>query len=112
MAEIKVTRKDLFARIAEEMAHDAEVVAMCEKYIAQLSKKRERKANPEVEEFRASLASFLANAEGPMTNKEIAAAMGVSTQKSAAGLRYLVEKGLVIRTDGEKKSDPAIFVIA
>ena len=41
MAE-KITRKDLFARIAETMKDDHEVVEMCEKYIAQLSKPRRR----------------------------------------------------------------------
>lgn len=112
MAEKKITRKDLFVRIAEEMAHDAEVVEMCNKYIEQLSKPRERKANPEVETFRAAVLEMLQGAAGPMTNKEIAAEMAVSTQKSAAALRNLVERGAVIRTEGEKKSDPATFVAA
>lgn len=111
MAE-KITRKDLFARIAETMKDDPEVVAMCEKYIAQLSKPRTHKTKPEVVEFRAAVASYLAEAEGPMTNKELAAAMECSAQKMAAALRWLVENGNVIRTDGEKKSDPAVFVIA
>lgn len=109
MAE-KITRKDLFARIAETMKDDPEVVAMCEKYIAQLSKPRTHKTKPEVVEFRAAVASYLAEAEGPMTNKELAAAMEVSAQKMAAALRYLVGEGLVSRTEGEKKNDPATFV--
>ena len=108
----KITRKDLFARIAETMKDDPEVVAMCEKYIAQLSKPRVHKTKPEVVEFRAAVASYLADAEEPMTNKELATAMNVSAQKMAAALRWLVENGNVIRTDGEKKNDPAVFVIA
>lgn len=112
MAEKKITRKDLFARIAETMADDAEVVAMCEKYIEQLSKPRERKVKPEVEMFREAVLAMLQEATGPMTNKEVAEAMQVSPQKASAALRFLVERGLVVRTDGEKRSDPATFVAA
>jgi hypothetical protein len=111
MAE-KITRKDLFARIAETMNDDAEVVAMCEKYIAQLSKPRVHKTKPEVVEFREAVAEYLAGAEGPLTNKELSGALGVSHQKMAAALRWLVGEGRVIRTEGEGKSDPATFVIA
>ena len=111
MAE-KITRKDLFARIAETMKDDHEVVEMCEKYIAQLSKPRVHKTKPEVVEFRAAVLAALDNAEGPLTNKELATAMSVSAQKMAAALRYLVGEGQVIRTEGEKKNDPATFVIA
>lgn len=112
MAEKKITRKDLFARIAETMADDAEVVAMCEKYIEQLSKPRERKVKPEVEMFREAVLAMLQEATGPMTNKEVAEAMQVSPQKASAALRFLVERNLVVRIDGEKKSDPATFVAA
>ena len=111
MAE-KITRKDLFARIAETMNDDPQVVEMCEKYIAQLSKPRVHKTKPEVIEFRAAVADYLANAEGPLTNKELAGAFEVSAQKMAAALRWLVGNGNVIRTEGEGKSDPATFVIA
>lgn len=109
MAE-KITRKDLFARIAETMKDDPEVVEMCEKYIAQLSKPRVHKTKPEVVEFRATVASYLAEAEEPMTNKELAAAFECSSQKMAAALRYLEREGLVSRTEGTRKNDPATFV--
>lgn len=111
MAE-KITRKDLFARIAETMHNDPEVVEMCEKYIAQLSKPRVHKTKPEVVEFRAALATYLGEAEGPLTNKELAGVFECSAQKMAAGLRHLVEQGIVTRIEGEKKNDPATFVIA
>lgn len=111
MAE-KITRKDLFARIAEVMHDDPEVVEMCHKYIEQLSKPRVHKIKPEVVEFRAAVATYLAEAEGPLTNKELAAALEVSPQKMAAALRYLVGEGAVIRTEGETKREPAVFVIA
>jgi tRNA A37 methylthiotransferase MiaB len=83
-----------------------------EKYIAQLSKPRVHKTKPEVVEFRAAVATHLANAEEPKTNKELATELEVSPQKMAAALRWLVQNGNVIRTEGEKKSDPATFVIA
>lgn len=111
MAE-KITRKDLFARIANAMSDDPQVVEMCEKYIAQLSKPRVHKTKPEVVEFRAAVADYLSNAEGPLTNKELAAQFNCSAQKMAAALRWLVGNGNVIRTEGEKKNDPATFVIA
>lgn len=111
MAE-KITRKDLFVRIAETMNDDPQVVEMCEKYINQLSKPRVHKTKPEVVEFRQAVASYLADAEGPKTNKELAGELGVSAQKMAAALRWLVGEGHVIRTDGEKRNDPATFVIA
>lgn len=112
MAEKKITRKDLFARIAETMADDAEVVAMCEKYIEQLSKPRERKVKPEVEEFRMAVIQLFVNAGVEMTNKQVAEAMQVSSQKSSAALRTLVERGMIVRVEGEKKSDPAVFHLA
>ena len=111
MAE-KITRKELFVRIAETMNDDPEVVAMCEKYIEQLSKKRVSKPKPEVVEFRAAVADYLNEHEGPHTNKELAGELEVSAQKMAATLRYLVGEGIVIRTEGEHKNDPATFVIA
>lgn len=111
MAE-KITRKDLFARIAETMADDPQVVEMCEKYIAQLSKPRVHKTKPEVIEFRAAVADYIANAEEPLTNKEVAAYFEVSAQKAAAALRWLVGNGNVVRIEGEKKNDPATFVLA
>ena len=54
---------------------------------------------------------MLRGAEGPMTNKEVAEAMQVSPQKASAALRFLVQGQYVTRIEGEKKSDPATFVI-
>ena len=103
------TRKELFTRIAETMANDTEVVAMCEKYIEQLSKPRPKKENKEVMEFRSKVLTLLTNATEPMTNKEVAAEFEVSPQKSSAALRFLVAEGVVERIEGEKKTAPATF---
>lgn len=39
MAEKKVTQKELYERIKVAMAHDAEVVALCDKKIEQIAHK-------------------------------------------------------------------------
>lgn len=109
MAETKKTQKEMFAYIAEAMAHDAEVVEFCEKKVAQLSKPRKHKVNTEAAEFAAGVATYMADAEGPLTNKEIATGLDVKTQKSAAALKRLVSEGVVIRNDETK---PSTFTLA
>lgn len=100
--EKKTTRKELFARIKETMAGDAEVVAMCDKYIETLSKPAKVKPKPEVLEFRAALTTFMSEQTEPMTNKAIAEALEVNSQRCAAGLRFLVGEGLVLRDESTK----------
>lgn len=112
MAEVKVTHKDLFERIKEVMAHDAEVVEMAEKYIERLSKPRKPKVNQAALDFAAAVATHLSEVEGPITNKALAAEMEVSPQKMAAALKRLVESDTVIRIEGETTKDPATFVLA
>lgn len=116
MTETKTTQKDLYARIAEYMADDPEIVAFCEKKIAQIEKNaarpRKPKVNAEVVEFRENVYNALANHDEPVTNKDMAAEFGCSAQKMSAALRYLGREGRVIRHEGEKKSDPATFEIA
>lgn len=115
MAEIKITQKDLYNRIAEFMAEDEEVVAFCHKKIEQIEKAaarpRKSKVNAEVEEFRQNVLNALWGKETPVTNKELAAEFGVSAQKMSAALRVLVKDGKVARIEGEKKSDPATFEV-
>ena len=113
MTETKTTQKDLYARIATEMAYDEEIVEFCAKKIAQIEKNaarpRKPKINQEVIDFREDVFNALANHAEPMTNKELAAEFGVSAQKMSAALRFLVKEGRVDRHEGEKKSDPATF---
>lgn len=94
MAE-KTTQKELFARIAETMSEDAEVVALCEKYIEQLSRPRKKRENTEAIEFRAAVATAMEDAGIPMTLKEIADVMGVSYQKVRPALTALQDAGVV-----------------
>lgn len=112
MAETKVTRKELFERIIDSMADDREVVEMCEKYIAQLTKPRKKTENKEAAEFRAAVATWLAEHEGAYTNAELAEAMGVSAQKMSAALRVLVNNDVVIRIEPESKKDKPAFTLA
>ena len=122
MAEKKITRKELFARIAEVMAGDPEVVEMCEKEIARLSKPRKPRENKAAIAFAEDVFALLEGADGPMTNGEIAGAMSngaqkgeegyVSFQKVAAAIRRLEGEGRVTRIKGEKAKDKDTFVVA
>lgn len=112
MAE-KMTQKQALSVAIEVLEGQGyvEVTEVLVKMLEQKSKPRERKANPEVEQFREAVLDMLRGAEGPMTNKEVAEAMQVSPQKASAALRFLVQGQYVTRIEGEKKSDPATFVI-
>jgi predicted HTH transcriptional regulator len=116
MTETKTTQKDLYARIATALADDPEIVAFCEKKIAQIERNaarpRKTKVNEEVAAFREDVFESLAMKEGPVTNKDMAAEFGVSAQKMSAALRFLVKEGRVTRIEGEKKSTPATFAVA
>ena len=114
MAETKTTQKDLYARIATYMADDPEIVAFCEKKIAQIEKNASRprkpKVNQEVVDFRNAVYNKLVELEEPQTNKVMAAEFGVTAQKMSAALRFLVKEGRVERIEPEKKSGAATFV--
>lgn len=116
MTETKTTQKDLYARIATALADDPEIVAFCEKKIAQIERNaarpRKTKVNQEVVNFREDVFNKLAEMGEPVTNKDMAAEFGVSAQKMSAALRFLVKEGRVERIEGEKKSAPATFAVA
>ena len=115
MTETKLTQKDLYARIATALADDPEIVAFCEKKIAQIERNaarpRKTKVNQEVIDFREDVFNKLAEIGEPVTNKDMAAEFGVSAQKMSAALRFLVKEGRVTRIEGEKKSAPATFAV-
>ena len=112
MAETKVTRKELFERIMDTMANDMEVVEMCEKYIAQLTKPRKKTENKEAAEFRAAVATWMAEHPGGLTLAEIAEGMGVAWQRVNAALKRLVIDGVVNRYEGETAKDKPLFDLA
>lgn len=75
------------------------------------SKPRAHKVKPETIEFRAAVAEFMGNQSAPVTAKEVGAALGESTQKASAALRFLVGEGVVIAHDGEKARDAKTYEI-
>lgn len=111
MAEKKMTQVEALeiavAVLPEGEAKDV-LTAMVEKRKAP----RKPRTNKEAEAFRATLVEFLQNAEGPLTNAELAEALEVKPQKVANNLRVLVKAGTVTRIESEKKSDKATFVLA
>ncbi len=126
MAEVKVTRKDLFTWMRdvlneiscndeEDEAKRGQAIAMCEKYVEQLSKARKPTVNKEAEKTADEVAELIA-AGGPdkaWTAKDIAAAAGeISVQKAAAALRKLVQRGTVTMLEKEHKSDPNSYQMA
>lgn len=112
----KTTQKDLYTRIATFMAEDPEVVEFCNKKIAQIeraaARPRKTKVNEELEAFRTDVFDALNAKTEPVTNKEMAAEFGCSSQKMAAAIRYFEKAGRVTRIKNEKKSGPDFFVVA
>ena len=76
------------------------------------SKPRERKVNPETAKFREDVGEFVLHQPEPVTAKIVAEALGVSTQKASAALRFLVAEGEIVAHDGEKARDAKTYEIA
>lgn len=95
----KLTKAEIFALIAEEMADNQMVVEFCEKEI-ELLKKRKKGSSIETEAFREKVLSNIQRADCPMTNKMLAEVMGTSWQKIAYATRKLEEFGLIESEEG------------
>lgn len=117
MAETKMTQVEMYNHIKEVCGTDEAIVEFCDKKIEQLEKRknapRKPRYNVEAIAFAADVAEVLAAADGPMTNKEILAAMEenrpedvppYTPQKVAAALRK-IEKGEVVDENGEALID-------
>lgn len=112
MAE-KMTQKQMYAFIAEQMADHAEVVEFCEKKLEQLNKERKpRKTAEDVIERRAAVANFLKEQTGPVAGKVVAEACDMTSGQATAALRYLVDQGVAVKFAGEKSKDPMTYAIA
>lgn len=112
MAE-KMTQKQMYAFIAEQMADHAEVVEFCEKKIEQLSKERKpRKTAEDVIARREAALAVLKDADGPIAGSVIAEAAGMTKGQATAAVRYLVEHGMAVKFAGEKSKDPMTYAIA
>lgn len=102
-----MTEKEMYAHIAEGMAADAEVVAFCEKKLAQLEKRAARPRKPKFDEaknaFALSVIEVLEDAEGQLTAAEIAAVLGegVKTQAVNGAIKRIQAGNVLTAADGE-----------
>ena len=117
MAEKKMTQVEALEIAAVAMENiDVEVADILYDMAEKRRAPRKPRVNAEAEAFRAELLEFLQEAEGPMTNAEIAAGMTeklgreIKSQKVANNIRVLGDA--VIRIRGEKASDKDTFVAA
>lgn len=108
MANKGMTDKDIFGLIMDKMADNAEVVAFCERHIAQLNKK----SNTASREFRANLIDILQEADTAMTSKEIAELMNVTPQKVTNNIKYLVWDGVIVRVEGENSKAASRYALS
>jgi Fic family protein len=111
MAEKKMTQVEALEIAVAEMANE-EARGILEGMIEKRKAPRKPRVNKEAEAFRAALVEFLGDAEGPLTNAEIAAHFEVKPQKVANNIRVLEKAGIVARIRGEKASDKDTFVLA
>lgn len=109
MADTQKTQKEMYAYIAELLANDPEVVAFCEKKIAQLDKPSTRKVNPEVQERRNTIKNYLETLGKPVAVKEIGEALGYSSPQITGALRGLVAEGVVETIEPDQKSKPKTY---
>ena len=111
MAEKNMTQVQALEIAVAEMSNE-EARGILEGMIAKRKAPRKPRVNKEAEAFRAELVAVLDNAEGPMTNAELAAEMEVKPQKIANNIRVLEKAGVVLRHRGEKASDKDTFTLA
>lgn len=118
MAEKKITVAEKFAAtIAILEGREPEIawgLAEAVEFLADRAEKakgkpRAHKVKPETAEFRERVAEFLEGQEAPVTAKEVGAALGESTQKASAALRFLVGEGVAVAHDGEKARDAKTY---
>lgn len=113
MANNGKTQKEMYAFIAEQLADNMEVVAFCEKKIAQLNdrKKTPRKPNPEVQERRDTIKDYLTSVDAAVAVKDIAEALGFTSPQVSGALRGLVNTGEVEVIEPEQKSKAKTYRI-
>jgi len=117
MAEVKVTKKDMFNEVialAKAAGGRQDIVEFAEREIELLNKRNsaDSKAKAKKAEENAALADkvveFLASADEGMAALPIASEVGVSTQKIAPILKALVNEGRITVTEEKRKKFYAI----
>ena len=95
-----------------------DVVAVLIHMVNKRKAPRKPRVNKVAEAFREQLVIMLRDAEGPMTNAEIAATMTellgeeVKPQRVSNNIKVLEKAGTVQRIRGEKAKDKDTFVVA
>lgn len=119
MAEKNMTQVEALEIAATAMENiDVEVADILFDMAEKRRAPRKPRVNPEAEAFRAELVKVLENAEGPLTNAELAAALAeelgreIKPQKVANNIRVLEKAEKVLRVRGQKASDKDTFVLA
>jgi DNA-binding GntR family transcriptional regulator len=110
MAEKNMTQVQALEIAVAEMTNE-EARGIIEGMIEKRKAPRKPRVNKEAEAFRAALVTFMSEADGPLTNAEIAAHFEVKPQKVANNIRVLENGGIVERIRGEKASDKDTFVL-
>ena len=110
----KMTKKEMFAVIANAMADNAEVVEFCNHEIELLSRKRSKSSKPtakqiENEGIKAEILEVIADGHA-RTAKEIGTEVGYSTAKVSALLRALVLDGKAEKIPGAKSKDAPTYI--
>jgi hypothetical protein len=113
MAEKTMTQVEALEIAAVAMENiDVEVADVLFDMAEKRRAPRKPRSNPEAEAFREDMVRVMAEAEGPMTNAELAEALEVKPQKIANNMRVLEKAGRVVRIRGEKASDKDRFALA
>lgn len=107
--EKKMTKKEMFAMIMEEVKGNAEMVAFLEHEIELLNKKKGSANSKKAEEMKPEfdlILSVLGQATKPLRVDELRAMSSelsaMSNQKVSARLRVLVEQGKVFKVTEKK----------
>lgn len=114
MAENGKTQREMYNYIAELLADNEEVVAFCEKKIAQIDSRKTapRKVDPVVQERRDAIVGLLGGQENPMTVKDIADNLGYTSPQVTGAIRGLINTGQVEVVLPEKKSDSKMYKLS
>lgn len=109
------TQKDILARIRLAMANDAEVVAYCDKKLAQLANKANSansKKSAEDEKYFIAISEVLADGNGKRATEILNALSaqfeGLTIQKVTSMLTKMVANGEVVKTVEKKVSTFAL----
>ena len=97
-----MTEKEMYAHVKEMMANDCEVVAFCEKKIAQINNKKSSKSNKPSKERQACedrKAMIVAQlGTEVMTATEVGNLINCTLNQASRALKELKDEGTIVRT--------------